>query len=51
MHGAFCFSAGTLIDMDKVNSVLAAVNLEYIKHVDKLSSLKDKRYELKDLIE
>ncbi len=50
MHGAFCFSAGTLIDMDKVNSVLAAVNLEYIKHVDKLSSLKDKRYELKDLI-
>ena len=49
MHGAFCFSAGTLIDMTKVNSVLAAVNLEYLKETDKLSSLRSKRYNMEDL--
>lgn len=50
MHGAFCFSAGTLIDMNKVNSVLTAVNLEYLKDSKKLSSLKNKRYNMLELI-
>jgi uncharacterized protein len=50
MNGAFCFSAGTLIDMNKVNSVLAAVNLEYLKEANTLNSLKNKRYDLWELI-
>ena len=48
--GGFCFSAGSLIDMDKVNAVLSAVNLEYLKQIDKLSSLKNKRYSMEELI-
>jgi len=50
MNGAFCFSAGTLIDMTKVNSVLAAVDLEYVKETGKLASLKNKRYNIESLI-
>lgn len=50
MTGGFCFSSGTLIDMNKVNTILAAVNLEYLKQTGNLSKLKDKRYTIRELV-
>ena len=50
MTGGFCFSSGTLIDMDKVNLVLVALNMEYLKQTGDLDKLKDKRYKISELI-
>ena len=50
MTGGFCFSSGSLIDMNKVNAVLAAVDLEYLKQTGNLSKLKNKRYTITELV-
>ncbi len=49
-NSGFCFSGGSLIDMNKVNAVLSAVDLEYLKRTAVSGKQKNKRYKMEDLI-
>ncbi len=45
-----CISPDHIIDMDRINTILAAQNIHYLKQVNRLDDLLDKRITLDDII-